>query len=85
MFLHESAADINARDDRFDATPAGWAIEYLRGLGGLLAIGDRGHALRYSRQGRSVGSPTVGNVCRPGKGQGRAGQAPGATRKGVGA
>jgi len=31
-------ADINARDDRFDATPTGWAIEYLRESGGLLAI-----------------------------------------------
>ena len=36
--LQETGADINARDDRFDATPTGWAIEYLRGLGGLLAI-----------------------------------------------
>lgn len=31
-------ADINARDDRFGATPTGWAIEYLRESGGLLAI-----------------------------------------------
>ncbi len=31
-------ADINARDDRFDATPTGWAIEYLRELGGFLSI-----------------------------------------------
>ena len=37
-FLQEMGADINARDDRFGATPTGWAIEYLRGLGGLLAI-----------------------------------------------
>jgi ankyrin repeat protein len=37
-FLVEQGADVNARDDRFDATPAGWAIEYLRGLGGFLAI-----------------------------------------------
>jgi len=36
--LHESGADINARDDRFNATPTGWAIEYLRGLGGLQAV-----------------------------------------------
>ncbi len=35
--LLESGADINARDDQFDATPTGWAIEYLRRLGGLLA------------------------------------------------
>jgi ankyrin repeat protein len=31
-------ADMNARDARFDATPSGWAIHYLRELGGLLAI-----------------------------------------------
>src|SRR5260370_35767460 len=31
-------ADVNARDARFDATPSGWAIHYLRELGGLLAI-----------------------------------------------
>ena len=36
--LQETGADINARDDRFHATPTGWAIEYLRGLGGLLAV-----------------------------------------------
>jgi ankyrin repeat protein len=36
--LLEKGAAINARDDRFAATPTGWAIEYLRGLGGLLAI-----------------------------------------------
>jgi ankyrin repeat protein len=33
-----NGADINARNDRFNATPAGWAIEYLREEGGLLAI-----------------------------------------------
>ncbi len=37
-FLVEQGADVNARDERFGATPAGWAIEYLRGLGGFLAI-----------------------------------------------
>ncbi len=36
--LLEKGAPINARDDRFGATPTGWAIEYLRGLGGLLAM-----------------------------------------------
>jgi hypothetical protein len=42
--LLENGAAINARDDRFGATPTGWAIEYLRGLG---AGGrDQGHALR---------------------------------------
>jgi hypothetical protein len=36
--LLEAGADINARDDRFGATPTGWAIEYLREQGGLLAV-----------------------------------------------
>jgi hypothetical protein len=36
--LLDAGADINARDARFDATPTGWAIEYLRQRGGLLAI-----------------------------------------------
>ncbi|HKW96805.1 MAG TPA: ankyrin repeat domain-containing protein [Bryobacteraceae bacterium] len=31
-------ADVNAPDSRFGATPAGWAIEYLRELGGYLGI-----------------------------------------------
>ena len=38
QLLLEHGADINARDDRFHATPTGWAIEYLRGLGGLQAV-----------------------------------------------
>jgi ankyrin repeat protein len=36
--LVEHGADVNARDGRFGATPAGWAIEYLRKKGGLLAM-----------------------------------------------
>jgi ankyrin repeat protein len=36
--LLRHGADINARDCRFRATPAGWAIEYLRERGGLLAM-----------------------------------------------
>lgn len=36
--LVDSGADINAADDQFGATPAGWAIEYLRRMGGFLAI-----------------------------------------------
>lgn len=36
--LLASGADINVRDDEFLATPAGWAIEYLREQGGLLGI-----------------------------------------------
>jgi ankyrin repeat protein len=36
--LVEAGADINATDARFGATPAGWAIEYLREMGGFLAV-----------------------------------------------
>jgi ankyrin repeat protein len=36
--LVENGAEINARDAKFNATPAGWAIEYLREMGGLLGI-----------------------------------------------
>lgn len=36
--LVRHGAAINARDDQFGATPAGWAIEYLREMGGFLAI-----------------------------------------------
>lgn len=36
--LVKHGADVNARDGRYAATPAGWAIEYLRELGGFLGI-----------------------------------------------
>ncbi|HYS54602.1 MAG TPA: ankyrin repeat domain-containing protein [Thermoanaerobaculia bacterium] len=36
--LLDAGADINARDQQFSATPAGWAIEYLRQRGALLGI-----------------------------------------------
>lgn len=36
--LIERGADINGIDGEFGATPAGWAIEYLRELGGHLGI-----------------------------------------------
>lgn len=36
--LISRGADVNCLDTRFGATPAGWAIEYLRELGGVLAI-----------------------------------------------
>ena len=36
--LLQAGADINARDREYSATPAGWAIHYLRERGGLLAI-----------------------------------------------
>lgn len=34
----EQGAEINARDTEFGATPARWAIEYLREMGGFLVI-----------------------------------------------
>ena len=41
-------AEINARDGKFGATAAGWAIEYMREMGGFLAIEleDLAHAIR---------------------------------------
>ena len=36
--LISRGADVNARDREHDATPSGWAIHYLRELGGLLAV-----------------------------------------------
>jgi ankyrin repeat protein len=46
--LVEQGAEINARDSEFGATPAGWAIEYLREMGGFLAIelDDLAYAIR---------------------------------------
>jgi ankyrin repeat protein len=38
QLLLEQGADINRTDSQFGATPAGWAIEYLREMGGYLAI-----------------------------------------------
>ena len=38
QLLIERGADVNATDARYGATPAGWAIEYLRESGGFLAI-----------------------------------------------
>jgi hypothetical protein len=47
--LVEAGADINAADDQFGATPAGWAIEYLRGMGGFLGIELRDFAWAIER------------------------------------
>lgn len=46
--LVKRGANINATDTRFGATPAGWAIEYLREMGGFLAIelDDFAHAIQ---------------------------------------
>jgi len=38
QLLLDRGAEINARDNRFGATPSGWAIEFLRERGGYLAI-----------------------------------------------
>lgn len=47
QLLVARGADINAPDSQFGATPAGWAIEYLREMGGFLAIelSDFAHAI----------------------------------------
>ena len=46
--LVERGADVNSTDNQYGATPAGWAIEYLRELGGFLAIelNDLAHAIQ---------------------------------------
>jgi ankyrin repeat protein len=46
--LIDLGADVNSRDAVYDATPAGWAIEYLREKGALLRIelSDFAHAIR---------------------------------------
>jgi len=36
--LLERGAEINIADSQFGATPTGWAIEYLREMGGYLSI-----------------------------------------------
>ena len=38
QLLLERGADINSTDSQSGATPTGWAIEYLREMGGYLAI-----------------------------------------------
>ena len=46
--LLQRGADINSTDSQFGATPAGWAIEYLREMGGYLSIelDDLAYAIR---------------------------------------
>jgi Ankyrin repeats (3 copies) len=48
QLLVHRGADINSTDTQCAATPAGWAIEYLREMGGYLAIelDDLAHAIR---------------------------------------
>jgi hypothetical protein len=48
QLLLERGANINSADGRFGATPAGWAIEYLRESGGYLGIelDDLTHAIQ---------------------------------------
>jgi ankyrin repeat protein len=49
QLLLERGAEINCTDSQFGATPAGWAIEYLREMGGHLAIelDDFAYAIRF--------------------------------------
>jgi len=46
--LVECRADLNVTDSKFGGTPAGWAIEYIREMGGFLGIelADFAHAIR---------------------------------------
>ena len=46
--LVQRGADVNGTDSQYGATPAGWAIEYFRELGGHLAIelDDLAHAIQ---------------------------------------
>ena len=46
--LVRHGGDLNATDSRHGATPAGWAIEYIREMGGFLEIelNDFAHAIR---------------------------------------
>jgi len=46
--LAKQGADMNATDGQFGATPTGWAIEYLREMGGFLGIelSDLAHAIQ---------------------------------------
>lgn len=48
--LIEKGANINAHDTQFHATPTGWAIEYLRELGGYTAteLDDLTHAIQQA-------------------------------------
>lgn len=72
--LVENGAEINAPDAEFGATPAGWAIEYLREMGGFLGIelddfayaikqGDVEWTTRFLRRfpGLRCGKDTRGN------------------------
>ena len=66
--LCAAGADINARDDKFGATPAGWALHYLREKGAFLAIeiddlsyAQKSHDVEWTR--RLVRKhPTIVNV-----------------------
>jgi ankyrin repeat protein len=50
--LLESGAEINAADSTYGATPTGWAIEYLRERGGLLAVelSDMAYAIQNGQE-----------------------------------
>jgi ankyrin repeat protein len=74
QLLVQNGAGINVTDAEFGATPAGWAIEYLRDMGGFLGIelddfayaikrGDVEWATRFLRRfpGLARASDTQGN------------------------
>jgi ankyrin repeat protein len=48
--LVERGANLNSTDSQFGATPTGWAIEYLREMGGFLGIelDDLAYAIQMS-------------------------------------
>jgi ankyrin repeat protein len=54
--LVERGAEINSTDSQFGVTPAGWAIEYLREMGGYLAIelDDLAHAIQPVKLARQL-------------------------------
>jgi ankyrin repeat protein len=49
QLLVHFGADINATDGKFGSTPAGWAIEYIREMGGFLEIELRDMAYAIER------------------------------------
>ena len=67
--LVERGADITAIDGKFGATPAGWAIEYLRERGGYLGIelADFAFAISKGQRERPRAAYAPRTVARPGR------------------
>ena len=63
QLLLERGANINSTDDKFGATPTGWAIEYLREMGGSWELSSpiwpalSRQAISVGLRGSSNGSP----------------------------